>query len=323
MATRGTRKPAGRADADAEVNTAKHDEVLTWLLDNLAMVVAHQWGMSGPEIQASIEPSRAAAIKWLEGPYRSAVTGLASGTLAPSYWAQSVSGVEGPVTIGESTKALLHTIALQVSAVSDRMRNFEVDPALGRASISKYAAMEEIEVIEKLSYGVEQRTQFGYIDVAATVFVPKRLELLVEGVERDAANWHHVSHMHTEKQVRVLEAAFRPGSVTARAFGEDLQVWISVRTGDFTLGQVLRELRSLRRLKGGQNQAVGLFVDGIDPGMRGHIEHEGFLVFDKQFWVPKIAKPKRKKADAERMQRPTSDLQPRGPAATQMAPGGR
>ena len=97
---------------------------------------------------------------------------------------------------------------------------------------------------------------------------------------------------------------------------------ISVRTGDFTLGQVLRELRSLRRLKGGQNQAVVLFVDGIDPGMRGHIEHEGFLVFDKQFWVPKIAKPKRKKAGAEGIQMPSSDLQPHGAAAIQMAPEG-
>lgn len=104
--------------------------------------------------------------------------------------------------------------------------------------------------------------------------------------------------MHSEQQVAELHKAFVPTSVAARALGEEVTVWMSVRTEPFSLGQVLRELRVLKRIQG-SSHTVALVVDGIEPGKRAHIEHEGFMVIDMQSYVPKVKKPRRKRVVVE------------------------
>lgn len=149
----------------------------------------------------------------------------------------------------------------------------------GFLSGTSYEVMKPVYRIEHHATDTKSH-EAGFIDVEALIFKPREFEIRIKGIEREYGNQKHITHLGNESEFQELAQAFVPANVSVVAKGVTTTVWMSVRTGSFTLGEILQELKALRQL-GEKTQAVALVVDGLDEKVRVHIEREGFFVIDK------------------------------------------
>ncbi len=282
MATRKSSKPAGRAVKDEEVKSAYHDEVLNWLIENLDEVVSDRWGMDSDRLSAVVEKARSSALEWLDGPAKRKFDAYASGKVTKVGWNDE--------PLGKGVQEAMIKASSRIAAVRDRIVSIRSAEDSGDAKLKTYEVMKRVSRIETKSVGagynkrvMETSVDAGYVDLCASAYLPTGCAIRIAGASYNDAE-HFVEKTLLEPwdsdSVRKFADAFSHDNVRLTMEVADLSVWFSVRTGDFTLGEILQELKDLAALEKGDH-AVALVVDGIDPRMLSNIEHEGFVVVDR------------------------------------------
>lgn len=273
MVTRKAGKPAGRnAVKDAEVKTAYHDEVLNWLIDKLDVVVADRWGMSPDGLAVALQEARQAVSLWITEELAEELASYLDGSRRP---------------LGAKAKAALSEAAARIPDVLAGVAKWEPRQDIGNSFLKTHEVMKQVCRVEQRPMTSDKRLDAGYVDVAATIFMPNELMLVLKGFSSSPegllGNFHssELSSGLDDKAIESIASAFKRSSLTMHPLGDELEVWFSVRTGAFTLGEILQELKALKNLED-KAQEVALVVDGIDQKMRERIEHEGFVVIDRE-----------------------------------------
>lgn len=279
MVTRKSRKSASRAVQDEEVKTLYHDEVLNWLIDSLDVVVAASWGLNEADLSRCLDEARSSAKQWVSDDVCRSLKEFASGDRQPRE-RRFFDEDDEIISIGEPTRRLLKNAAGRTKDVISLVSTFAPDAGIGDASLETYEVMKPVFKIEARTNVDDKIIEAGYVDLAAKIFVPEKLEFVINGVEREYSHFEHISNARKDEDFRKIAEAFDPGNVKLSVRGQRHSLWFSVRTSSFTLGEILQELKALSALED-KKQVVSLVVDSIDPKMREKIEREGFAVVSR------------------------------------------
>ena len=144
------------------------------------------------------------------------------------------------------------------------------DDNVGQAVVTQYEVMRRVALEKPRG---PRPPPMGFVDVEAIV--------------------RRVGTMHLSERAVLSDDTYRPDDeVTARrwlgslkspqelewvTFQETIRMWFTVRTGAFTLGAILQELKTLAALEA-RDQSVAVCVDRLDDTMIERINHEGFFV---------------------------------------------
>jgi hypothetical protein len=283
MVTRKSTKAAGRGVKDEEVKTAYHDEVLNWLIDNLDVVAADRWGWN--DVVAEVRSAQEWARTWIERAVAVELQEFGIGKLVPYDPLRVVRGETCKrFELEQNTKAALLAAASRVPLVLGAIDAFKAPDGVGDASVKSFEVMKKLQRIERKGAKGQTITEAGYVDLGARLFVPDGLRFCFDGLSSQNA---HASGLDDEEEddIQFLRAAegFWPEKVQTKVVGHETDVWFSVRTSAFTLGEILQELKELKSL-GGEETEVALVVDGIERRMERLIEREGFVVINRDHY---------------------------------------
>jgi hypothetical protein len=280
MVTRTANKQAGRGIKDQEVKTAYHDEVLNWLIDNLDVVAADRWGLH--DVAEEVKSAKDSARTWIERTVAVELQDFGSGKRVPYDSFRVMRGETGkPFELAKNTKEALLAAASRVPLVLGAIDAFKASDGAGSASVKSFEVMKRLQRIERKGAKGQTITEAGYVDLEARLFVPDGLRFWFDGLSSEKTYESGLDD-EDEDDVQFLKAAdgFSPEKVQTKEVGDEIDVWFSVRTSTFTLGEILQELKELQSLGGGENE-VALVVDGIEDRMRELIEREGFVVINR------------------------------------------
>jgi hypothetical protein len=284
MAASKREKPAARnAVKDEEVKTAEHDALLHWLIENVSDVVADRWGLAEGEVSEKLAVAKKTAKEWVEGSVLETLQGYAEGTLKrePDLWRVGRKKGEDDGTLSEPTRRAAAMAVQRVPAVAKAIASLPDDAKLGDALLKRYEVMKFVYQREPRADGTHKEIGAGYVDLAASVLIPADLRIVVKGISREAREryeWYR-SRLDAwdDNELKQQIDAMTPKNVEIEKRGNVQDIWFSVRSGSFTLGEVLQELKGLQRLDDGEH-SVALVVDLINAQMLERIEHEGFTV---------------------------------------------
>lgn len=278
MVTRKSSRPDGRGYLEEEVKSEYHDDVLNWLIDNVSTVVADRWGLDDENLNEAMEKARKSGTGWVQDAVCSTLKEYAEGKRQPRPEPRSDKNTP-PVQLSESTQLALSDALRRADAVKKRINTFKPGKEAGNASLTQYEVMKPVCRVEERSSSSAKRIEAGYVDLVASIFVPNELEFEIDGIEEHIGSYRLLL-TYSEADLQEKAQALAPANVKLSIKGVRHHVWMSVRTGSFTLGEILQELKALRALED-RSQFVALVVDGIDPKMLTNIEREGFVVIDK------------------------------------------
>lgn len=278
MATKKSSQPAGRGVKDEEVKTAYHDELLNWLIDNLAEVITDRWGMTSDEVERSMEEARQKELKWIDRGAKDRFEKCADPNAEDGYDRPLSDAARHSMKLAES----------RVPAVRSRIASIVPLESFGDAVLKTYEVMKRVSRVQTKSVGAGYKKQeavirsdAGYVDLEAVAFVPAEAQIrIADCSERSQDEATRSWVFFSSEDVTDFAEAFKPDNVVLSQLGSEERLWFSVRTGSFTLGEILQELKELSVLEDGKHQ-VALVVDGIDAGMLSKIEREGFVVVDR------------------------------------------
>lgn len=278
MATKRSSQPAGRGVKDAEVKSVYHDELLNWLIDNLAVVVADRWSMSPETVEQVVKQSRKEAMDSAESEARESF----------GKYADLESDGRG-VQIDDEARNACALAASRLPDVLKRIESIKASETLGHAVIISHEVMKRVSRTEVKAVGAgrnrreeETRVDAGYVDLAAECFSQTGIQIagFIDDGAHDYFDARRYGSGGRSKSLMRKAQAFTPERVTLTTGNCSWTTWFTVRTGAFTLGEILQELKELSVLED-EEQKVVLVVDGIDAGMRSKIEREGFAVVDR------------------------------------------
>lgn len=278
MVTRKASKPAGRGVSDDEVKTPHHDDVLSWLIESLSPLVAGLWRLSDERTNQIFANARTKAKDWTLR-FSKDLQEFAQGKEPAQQ--RMYSSFDPPEELSKVTRATLAQAADKTKAVVKKIESFSLADDFWETKVARYEVMKPVQRIERRPNGEIKRDEAGFIDLEALVFKPNNCEFAIEGIDDSYSSRKNINNIGTNADFQTLAKAFDPSNVDVACEGQQITVWMSVRTGVFTLGEILQELKVLRTL-GNQSQTIALVVDGIDPKTRTHIEREDFIVIDKR-----------------------------------------
>lgn len=285
MAANKREKPAARnAVKDEEVKTAEHDALLNWLIDNLADVVGDRWGIAEGELSEALAAAKKKAAEWVNDSILKTLQGYAEGTQKRrgGMWTLRGKEKDDDGTLSDETRRAAAMAEKRVPAVVKAIASLRADAELGNAVVKTYEVMKFVYQWEPRADGAHKEIGAGYVDLVASVFMPEDLRIVVKGLSQAAEEryeWYSckLSSTWEEKALRQQIDAVTAENVSIETRGHKHAIWFSIRSGDFTLGEVLQELRSLQRLDDGRH-SVALVVSEMDAKIVERIEHEGFPV---------------------------------------------
>lgn len=281
MVTRKSSRPAGRGHLEEEVKSEYHDDVLNWLIDNLSTVVGDRWGLDDESLNEAVKNARKSGTEWVQDTVCSALKEYAEGKRQPEPDRRAAKNTP-PVQLSESTQLALSDALRRADAVKKRVSTFIPSKDTGNASLTQYEVMMPVCRVEARPSSSDKRVEAGYVDLVASIFLPSELEFQIDGIEVQTGSYRYLlRYPDSEADLQKMAQSFAPPNVNLSVRGVRRQVWMSVRTGSFTLGEILQELKALRALED-RSQFVALVVDGIDSRMFTNIEREGFVVIDKR-----------------------------------------
>ena len=279
MATRNDSKHAGRRVGDGEVKTAHHDEVLVWAVKNLSSLVAEDWGFAPDEVEALAVDARSKGERAANSLSMS-MSRFAKGKQKLTNW--STDAIR-EVEIGEVTRALLAKAASEASTseVIQAIRALAPSPDFANAKLVGVEIMKPVRLVETKANQDWKLTPAGFVDLVASVDFPKEFEVEVANEVWGYDVDRRLDIFHSEQNLVDLAREFRPASVKLLPRFEKVSIWFTVRSGDFTLGEILQEIKVLRTLESKDHQ-VALIADGVRPEIRTLVESEGIVVIDRQ-----------------------------------------
>jgi hypothetical protein len=253
---------------DEEVKTARHDEVLNWLVDSLEDVIDAVFSRAPDWLEREATAQRALGLGKIDDVCRR-LEAIAAGRV------DEMSG------LSSSRK---HSAAVMDAARSKaaEFRRWMMKPAwpapqttIGKATVVRWEIMKPVldVVPTPLSNRPGHARDAGFVDLCVTFSSTDKLSL--NGIPE----FHRYSLRDSGEDIDIV-TGLTMGPLNWSAIQRDRDLWISVRTGSFTLGEVLQELKTLRQL-GESEHLVALCVDAIAPEMAAKILHERIHVIDK------------------------------------------
>lgn len=272
MATKNS-KPAGRKIADTEVKDSYHDEVLNWLIDNIESLISATFDMEEEEVNSQLSKAKEKFNDLMRNTVTRELDRLLKDKVVSIY-----SHLE--TELDKATLLKLEDAKKHIEPAIKVCARLKLGSSEGEAAIQSYEVMKRVAYLEtKQERGSYRETTkeipAGYVDLFAEVFVPNGFAIMLEGLGFNEQS-SSISLYDVKCCARLAES-IKSKELRAIKIGEKRNLFFSVRTGPFTLGEVLQELKELRELED-QQQNVVLVVDNIDPSMRSKIEREGFMV---------------------------------------------
>jgi len=263
-------RTVGQRATNEEIATKEHDALLRWLIDNLDAVAEDLYG-KGPEwIEEQAGQARErSAQRWTRYAEQLEERGKQGATMPAGRF-----GLEQK-PVSDEARALFKKKAQELGAWAGSMPFDRPDDSLAEASVVSYEAMKPVERLDDKPT-TTKRSRAGFVDVAAIVREPQTL-ILQEDKEADSRDSFVGGMYDTEEEVRKRAEKLQKDKVGWWMRSTGLDVWFRVRTQEFTLGEILQELKALRQLEN-KKQVVVLCVRQIEDDLREHIEHEGFGV---------------------------------------------
>jgi nucleoid DNA-binding protein len=296
MPTRKASKSAGRVTMDEELRTARHDEILNWLVDSLDLVVDAMLTRSPEWIEKMAGEKRAESRRHLEDVCRR-LEAVAQGR------GDDLPRMGGPAASsagGGPPRDAARAKAAELRAWLEHADWGRCAGRLGRASLLSWEILKPVAQLQpsKSPGRPRRRVDAGFVDLCASVARAATLEL------GGLAEFRRHSLVGSARDADILRDV-TIGPLTWSASMAKFDLWVSVRSGPFTLGEVLHELKSLRLLEDAQ-QRVALCVDGLSADMASKLRHERLYVIDKSAFDAK-ASPFVVGASAHPLDRPVPD----------------
>lgn len=272
-------QPAGRKIKDKEVATASHDELLIWLVDNLAGVCNSFLAMSPSQWKVAVSKAKVEEIEWLESKAVPYLARYARGELQSNGYLMNETS-----ELSDECKAALKDAICQLPAAQRVIEAFEVDVDSRNVKLLKHEAMVPVVL-------TGPRPTEAYVDLFARVQYPVAVEIGLEHfpsrlayLSRLASSQHDSDpfrwEFYDQGFLKVAQALIDPHA-KVRTNDRELDLWFTVRSDPFTLGEVLQELKTIRSL-GSRERLVGLVTHSVSSAIRRHVEHEGFFVVERQ-----------------------------------------
>lgn len=279
MTTKNAPKRAGRKVSDVEVKTAEHDELLMWLLDAWPSVATERWAPTASTLSQWHEDAKADAREWTDQTYQRFKLFIDD----PARELPYAEMMDDLFTMDSSGAVKAHREPEIASAKA--RRTFSQAAPFRDAVIEKLSESREIEIptphLEVVSCEVmrpveaeNSRQSWGFVDMSSRL---KRISGL-RFMAGSCAMSHRVRH---DSSLTERAESLLPDAIRLAAQSEEIEVWCTIRSGSFTLGEVLQELKTLREL-GGRRHETALVVEQINPVMRSTVEREGFPVIERR-----------------------------------------
>ncbi|HEY0947461.1 MAG TPA: hypothetical protein VGD81_19415 [Opitutaceae bacterium] len=133
----------------------------------------------------------------------------------------------------------------------------------------------------------------GFIDIACTVTCPSRLELedhlpcRLHTIEPSRHEIHRATLFRRDPyDLRDIESQ-EVKAPTWKMRSKVVSLWIDVRTLETPVGQLLRELKTLREFAP-MNHQILVVTESVDPAVRSMVNHEGFYIVSRE-WLEDLA----------------------------------
>lgn len=280
-------KPAGRGVKDKEVLSAEHDALLSWAIKYLDKIVADTWGLDPDAFENEIEKARQRAKRWLDGAYKELTEFQSGERKVFRGYGTIFTDVETPEKyepISPETTDSINLAIKRKQSVYKAASTIKISPASADAKLKDCSVMKPVYKVEERPRTEDKWIDAGFIDIEAKIFVPDEyvIDLKDHPLGRSSRTIGIVSQYSSDEDLREFADAFVKNGVRITTYGTILNIWISVRTDNFTLGQVLQELKTLRQLQcesdRDRTKEIVLLVNHINEEMRDIITHEGFCV---------------------------------------------
>lgn len=265
-------KLAGRPTAEDEVKTTEHDALLAWLIEHLDEVADQLFGRDEAWLREKVKAAKKAAKEHWQSLAREFHEHAKEGATLKNNQFQ-------PVNVTPEGRRDFAKAADILRQWASEMPFEEAPDSFASGRVESYEAMKPVERVEDRPT-TTKRSPAGFVDLAAVMREPESLSLK-EGQRDDSNNLFN--YYAQEDALLAFVEALTPESVTWSIRSKRHAVWFSVRSGQFTLGEILQELKNLRRLED-QKHTVALCVAHIGEDLRAHIEHEGFPVIAAEDW---------------------------------------
>lgn len=278
----------GTLVAKREVKSALHDDLLLWLIEQLPSIAASRWSAGAEAFEEELNRKRARAASWVTDSFLLPMQALSVGSTVVSSGSNVRIGGRHyaihPAAVGLAERRSMNAAVGREARVVDALKAV-AKPGANLGRCEGYEVMKRVWNRSRSG----NRIDAGFVDLVALFEMPTDIGLRIEGV-RDAfeeASWRPHARMPSW-EIEGLESlinsadSFVPENVKVEVKTLRKEVWFSVRSGAFTLGEVLQELKELRTLEldriSESKHEVALVVHSIEGTMRSHIEKEGFVV---------------------------------------------
>jgi len=273
MATRKASTSGVLANMDDELRSGRHDDLLNWLVDSLDQVVDTLFTRSPEWMEKIAGEKRAESRRHIEDVCRriESISQLASGEVPRT-------AVSTRPVLDPTTQDAARDKAAELSRWLERPDWSRCESGLGRAKLLNWEMLKPVAQVQpgKAPGRPPRRTESGFVDLCASVQHTVALELSGLPEFRRSSL---VTPVGVTRDVDVLRnVAIGPLAWTAVHATFDL--WITVRSGSFTLGEVLYELKALRQLEDGKHR-VSLCVDSLALDWAAKLRHERLYVIEK------------------------------------------
>lgn len=253
MPSRSTEKRAGGKVVDMEVKSSYHDEILNWLISNIDEVVRTLFSWDVDQCMNA----------W----------GNSNLDRALDEVEQSVEELERRLSSADKESAEVG--ALRIKEGKAVLREKRSPPTGVTATLKAYEVMTPVKRIERKRDGLGRavygkETAAGFVDLTAVFHRP--VGFVHSAVTPYGFHWGRDTEEEFANSLSNSNYGIESGPNL-----EETSLWVSVRSGAHTLGEILQELKTLQSLEYGSHE-VALAVDGIEDMMRSRIEAEGFYV---------------------------------------------
>lgn len=263
-----------------EISEQEHEDLFLWLTENLEEVVGDLWDANPDKLE---EASTEAMNKWRSGA-KSKLDQFSS--ITKEYRRRN------PDIAKQATSC-----KKAVTAIVSSLRPWQKSEEFGYASLGKWAGQHPVR--EEPSHNWVNPTDsrpddvpskiVGYVDVAAVVDVVVGLSLKPSiGTEPGDSYESQLHEVHfasgPDKELLQRLKSWRPAAPTWVAKHRRVEVWFDIRAHPVVVGEVLRELRTLREYlpcSPSTVSIIALVVPGCAPQVEELLNHEDFWVVSR------------------------------------------
>jgi hypothetical protein len=267
--------------AGKEIAEQQHEDLFLWLTQNLEEVVRDLWNADPDKLEkASVE-----AMKNWRSEAQSKLDQLTS--IAKKYQRNNPDIAKQAIKCEKAANAIVASL-----------QPWQMSEEFGNACLGNWAAQQPVREDpsdNRLTLGYRRANEppskiIGYVDVAAAVDVVVDIALKPSmGPENSEDAYvsmmaEVISRRGGDEEWLDRLKAWRPVTPYWEAKRQHMEVWFDIRAQPFVVGEMLRELRTLRESLPHSTSAtsfIALVVPHCADQARTLLIHEGFLVVSR------------------------------------------